>query len=113
MAIVTVKNKYQIVIPQSVREELGIKPGDILEAKVERGKLTYTRKALIDRVPRNRAERDRFFKQFQAEAPDWLKEMWAASKRRGTDKLSMRQIDAIIAEVRAEQTKKKTKHPAP
>jgi prevent-host-death family protein len=43
-----------------------------------------------------------------APAPKWLKEIQAASKRRGTNKLTMRQIDSIIAEVRGEQRKKNT-----
>lgn len=49
MAIVSVKNKYQVVIPQSVREQMGVNVGDLLEAKVERGKITFTPKSLIDR----------------------------------------------------------------
>ena len=49
MAIVTVKNKFQVVIPRSVREEIGVGVGDILEAKVERGKITFTPKSLVDR----------------------------------------------------------------
>jgi AbrB family looped-hinge helix DNA binding protein len=113
MAIVTVKNKYQVVIPQTVRKELGINPGDLLEAKVEGGKLTYTRKALIDRIPTNKADRERFFKQLRVEAPAWLKEIWGASKRRGTDKLTMRQINAIIDAAREERPKKKLKQPRP
>jgi AbrB family looped-hinge helix DNA binding protein len=100
MAIVTVKNKFQVVIPQAIREKLGISCGDVLEAKVERGRLTYTPKVVIDRIPAGKAERERFFKKLSEEAPDWLKETWAASKRRGTDKLTMRQIDAEVAAVR-------------
>jgi AbrB family looped-hinge helix DNA binding protein len=49
MALVTVKNKYQVVIPQNVREEIGLNVGDLLEAKVERGKITFTPKSVIDR----------------------------------------------------------------
>ena len=49
MAIVIVKNKYQVVIPQSVREQVGVNVGDFLEAKVERGKITFTPKLVIDR----------------------------------------------------------------
>jgi prevent-host-death family protein len=41
-----------------------------------------------------------------APAPDWLKSTWAESKKNGTDKLTMRQIDAIIAEDRAKGAKK-------
>jgi prevent-host-death family protein len=35
-----------------------------------------------------------------APAPKWLKDIQAASKRRGTNKLSMTQIDAATAKVR-------------
>lgn len=49
MPIVTVKNKYQVVIPAKVRERIGIKVGDLLEAKAERGKVTFTPKSVIDR----------------------------------------------------------------
>jgi prevent-host-death family protein len=43
-----------------------------------------------------------------APAPQWLADIQAASKRRGTNKLNMRQINAEIAKVRR-QARKKTK----
>jgi AbrB family looped-hinge helix DNA binding protein len=49
MSIVTVKNKFQVVIPQGVREEIGIAIGDILEARAERGRVVFVPKAVIDR----------------------------------------------------------------
>jgi len=49
MSIVRVKNKYQVVIPERVRQEIGVEVGDVLEAKVERGKITLTPKSLVDR----------------------------------------------------------------
>lgn len=49
MAIVTVKNKYQVVIPQRVRDEIGIAVGDVLEATVERGRVVLQPKVVIDR----------------------------------------------------------------
>ena len=49
MPIVTVKKKYQIVIPARLRREVGIDVGDVLEAKIERGKIVFTPKSLIDR----------------------------------------------------------------
>jgi AbrB family looped-hinge helix DNA binding protein len=49
MSIVTVKNKYQVVIPQGLREEIGLNVGDLLEARIERGKITFTPKVLVDR----------------------------------------------------------------
>ena len=100
MPIVTVRNKFQVVIPQALREQLGISRGDLLEAKAERGRLTYTPKAVIDRIPAGKAERERFFRKLSEQAPGWLKDTWAASKRNGTDKLTMKQIDAEVAAVR-------------
>ncbi|HXN49579.1 MAG TPA: AbrB/MazE/SpoVT family DNA-binding domain-containing protein [Bryobacteraceae bacterium] len=44
------KNKYQVVIPRAVRERIGVAVGDILEAKVERGRITLTPKSLVDRA---------------------------------------------------------------
>lgn len=49
MAIVTVKNKFQIVIPQRIREQVRVDIGDLLEAGIENGKITFTPKSLIDR----------------------------------------------------------------
>jgi len=100
MAIVTVKNKYQVVIPQSIRKQLGINCGDLLEAKVERGRITYTPKTVIDRIPAGKAAREKFFKQLREQAPAWLRETWAASQKRGTDKLTSVEIDAEISAVR-------------
>lgn len=50
MAIVTVKNKYQVVIPQSVRDKVRINIGDLLEARVERGRITLSPKSVVDRA---------------------------------------------------------------
>jgi AbrB family looped-hinge helix DNA binding protein len=106
MEIVTVKDKYQVVIPQAIRKQLGLSRGDLLEAKVEGGRLTYTPKVIIDRIPAGKAARERFFKELRAEAPASLKDVWAASKRHGTGKLAMREIDAEVSAVRRGRTPK-------
>ena len=49
MSIVTVKNKYQVVIPQRVREEIGLDVGDVLEARAEDGKIVFEPKSVVDR----------------------------------------------------------------
>jgi AbrB family looped-hinge helix DNA binding protein len=49
MDIVAVKTKFQIVIPQHIREQVHVEIGDLLEANVEDGKITFTPKSLIDR----------------------------------------------------------------
>jgi AbrB family looped-hinge helix DNA binding protein len=49
MSIVTIKNKYQVVIPQRVREEIGLDVGDVLEARAEDGKIVFEPKSVVDR----------------------------------------------------------------
>lgn len=93
-------------VPQAIREKLGISRGDVLEAKVERGRITYTPKTVVRRIPARKAARERFLKQLRGDAPPWLKQMWAASKRNGTDKLTMRQINAEVSAVRRERAKR-------
>jgi AbrB family looped-hinge helix DNA binding protein len=108
MPIVTVKNKFQVVIPRAVREELRIKRGDVLEARAERGKLTYTRKTVVDQaIPTSKTERAKFLKRLKDEAPEWLKLIQEGSQRRGTDALTMRQINAEISPVRRGRLKQK------
>ncbi len=43
-----------------------------------------------------------------APEPNWLRKIREGSKRRGTDKLTMRQIDTIIARARREEAEKQT-----
>ena len=50
MPIVTVKNKYQVVIPRSIREKIGVNVGDLLEARADRGRITFSPKSLVDRA---------------------------------------------------------------
>ncbi len=47
--LVTVKTKYQVTLPTSIRRKADISIGDLLEAKVEGKKITLTPKGLIDR----------------------------------------------------------------
>ncbi len=49
MGYVSVKSKFQVVIPQSVREKIGLNVGDLLEAKAEHGRITFTPKSVVDR----------------------------------------------------------------
>jgi AbrB family looped-hinge helix DNA binding protein len=49
MASVTVNKKFQVVIPRGVREKIGVAVGDILEARVERGKITFRPKSALER----------------------------------------------------------------
>ncbi|MGA8273858.1 MAG: AbrB/MazE/SpoVT family DNA-binding domain-containing protein [Candidatus Sulfotelmatobacter sp.] len=49
MELVTVKNKFQVVIPQSIRKRVRLDVGDLLEASFENGKITFTPKTVVDR----------------------------------------------------------------
>lgn len=49
MEVVRVKSKFQVTLPSRLREKVGVDVGDLLEAKVERGKITLTPKSLVDR----------------------------------------------------------------
>jgi AbrB family looped-hinge helix DNA binding protein len=49
MAIVTVKNKFQVVIPRHVREQIGVSVGDVFEATAKNGKIVFEPKSIVDR----------------------------------------------------------------
>ena len=49
MELVTIKTKFQIVIPQSIRKRVRLDVGDLLEASFENGKITFTPKTVVDR----------------------------------------------------------------
>ncbi len=59
MSIVTVKNKFQVVIPQDVRAQVGLNVGDLLEARAEGGKIVLKPKVLVDRDEYTPAQRRR------------------------------------------------------
>jgi AbrB family looped-hinge helix DNA binding protein len=44
MSLVKVTTKYQVTIPNVLRRKMGVGAGDMLEAKVESGKITLTPK---------------------------------------------------------------------
>lgn len=49
MAVIMVKDKYQVVIPSEVRERVNISVGDILKASVRGNTITLTPQSLVDR----------------------------------------------------------------
>lgn len=59
MSIVTVKNKFQVVIPQSVRDQISVSVGDVFEATAEGGKIVFQPKAIVDRDEYTPAQRRR------------------------------------------------------
>jgi len=88
MPLVTVKDKDQVVVPAMVRKQAGIRVGDLLEAKVERGKVTFTPKSVIDR---GIAESLEDFKRVRAYGPfetaeDMIASLHASVRKTGAGK---------------------------
>ncbi len=49
MPFVRVQKKGQVTLPVRLRAKAGIAEGDVLEARLERGKISLTPKTLVDR----------------------------------------------------------------
>ena len=49
MALVRIKEKYQVTLPAALREKAGLEVGDLLDARVEGKKITLTPKSVLDR----------------------------------------------------------------
>ena len=47
--LIQVRKKSQLTLPQSVRQELGIKEGDYLDIQVRNGEIVLRAKALVDK----------------------------------------------------------------
>jgi AbrB family looped-hinge helix DNA binding protein len=50
VALVKVKEKYQVTLPAAVRAKTGVAVGDFLEAKVQGKRITLTPKVVVDRA---------------------------------------------------------------
>jgi AbrB family looped-hinge helix DNA binding protein len=102
----------QIVVPSRLRRLAGLAEGDPLDVTFEQGKLVLVapvRPARTVAAPRKtqKQQREEFLRTLRASAPESLKRMWADSKCNGTDKISMREINAEIAASRKEERQKR------
>ena len=50
MTLVAIKTKGQVTLPAALCAQAGLSVGDLLEAKLERGKITLTPKSVVDRA---------------------------------------------------------------
>ena|ERR1022692_2455118 len=105
----------QIVVPSRLRRLAGLAglaEGDPLDVTVEQGRLVMVAPVRSSRTvaaPRKtqKRQREEFLQKLRNSAPESLKRMWAESKRNGTDKMSMREINAEIAAYRKEERLKR------
>ena len=85
MAIVTVKNKFQVVIPQHVRDQIGVSVGDVFEATAKNGKIVFEPKSIVDRgIAESMAE----FKAGRSFGPYDTHEQFLAALHKETKKAS-------------------------
>lgn len=108
---ITFKTKLQngrIPLPSRLRNLAGVSDGDPVNVTLVQGLFVVTpaRRTALAKPP-SRTQRKAVLSLLRAEAPASLKAMWSESRRHGTGKMTMRQIDALIAEVRAEQASKR------
>jgi bifunctional DNA-binding transcriptional regulator/antitoxin component of YhaV-PrlF toxin-antitoxin module len=111
----TFKTKLQdgrVPLPSRLRTLAGVSDGDPVSVTLVQGLFVVTPARRSPSTKSRSAQRKAVLSRLQAEAPASLKAMWADSRRHGTNKMTMRQIDALIAEVRAEQVSKRKVKPS-
>jgi len=84
MSIVAVTSKFHVVIPRSVREQVGVAVGDLLEVKAEKGKIVFQPKSVVDRGIAQSLEG---FKRGQSFGPFDTHEQFIASLHKEAKKL--------------------------
>lgn len=65
MPMITLRGKGQVTIPGTLRRQLKLNPGDVLEATVEKGRLVIVPKEVIDRGVLLREMREVFDQQVE------------------------------------------------
>jgi AbrB family looped-hinge helix DNA binding protein len=103
-ALVSVKRKYQVVIPQNVREKIGLNVGDLLEARAVHGKITFTPKSVVDH---GIAESLADFKEGRTYGPFETHAELVKSLHERTAELHARQLPLCLP-----QTPQRTPHPS-
>ena len=56
MSVIKVLRHGQITLPKELREVLGVKEGDILEAEMKENQVVLKPKTLIDKIPESESE---------------------------------------------------------
>jgi hypothetical protein len=111
-AAMTFKTKLQngrVPLPGRLRTLAGVSDGDPVSVTLIQGRFVVTPahgRSASAKLP-GRQQRKTVLSRLRAEAPASLKAMWADSRRHGSSKMTMREIDALIAEVRAERAPKR------
>jgi AbrB family looped-hinge helix DNA binding protein len=98
-ALVKLQRKGQMVIPRSLREEVGISEGTLLKvAVVKGGRFLLTPQFTLDRpvVPGDKKDTKKLLREL-AEA---VAELRGEATAKGIDRISMREINAAVVAAR-------------
>jgi AbrB family looped-hinge helix DNA binding protein len=96
VAFITIKDKFQVTIPAKLRERIGVRVGDLMEATVEGDGILLRPKAVVDRdTVANQLE------QVLGSAP-------TAPEDRGKSEEAI--IEDAIAEVAAARRRRRRRH---
>lgn len=115
-ALIKVQKEGQLVLPKNLRDRAGIAEGDLLEVTMRGSEVVLTPKSIVTAGPlkrepnQGRKQQLEFERRLRASAPASLGQVWASSKARGTDKITMREIDVEIAKARAESPSQRKAH---
>lgn len=104
-ALIKLQRKGQMVIPRSLREEVGVSEGTLLKvAVIEGGQFLVTPQFAIDRVLlTDRKKKTR--KQVLQELAQVVTEIRQDAKEKGIDKMSQREINAAVTAARRAERK--------
>lgn len=109
-ALIKLQRKGQMVIPRSLREQVGVSEGTLLEvAVVEGGRLLITPQVTLDRAIAADPKKSR--KQLIQALSAAVEGIRQEAKESGLAKLTLRQINAEVAASRRSRTKKRAKQP--
>src|SRR5437764_5941480 len=101
-ALVKLQRKGQMVIPRSLREEVGIAEGTLMKvAVVKGGRFLLTPQITIDRSAVSPKKR----KQLLQDLAQTVAEIRREAKEKGIDKMSMREINAAVSATRSARKK--------
>jgi AbrB family looped-hinge helix DNA binding protein len=109
-ALVKLQRKGQMVIPRSLREQVGVSEGTLMKvAVVEGGQFLLTPQLTIDRSIVTSPRRNR--KQVLKELAVAVAELRQEARDKGLDKMPMSEINRAVAAARSD-LKKTSKRPA-
>ena len=97
MPLVKLKTKSQVTIPDAIRQQLSMKVGDLLEAKVQRGSIILKPKTVVDRDEYTPTQRRRINEQLGKSIAEY---------KEGKYYGPFNTVDEMIASMKAELKKR-------